>query len=79
MALKEGIRADAAKIPAEACPHYAGGWVFEPTEDTLHDKAPLEFPICFESGRRTENTERLRIRAARDLNALFSCLKRMGF
>ena len=77
MALKESIRADAAKIPAEACPHYAGGWFFEPTEDTLHDEA-LKCPMCFGSGRRAENAGRLRIRAARDLDAQFSCLERMG-
>ena len=79
MAVTLSIRESSRKVPAEPCIHCTNGWVFEPTEDTLHDKAPLEFPICFESGRRTENTERLRIRAARDLNALFSCLKRMGF
>ena len=50
MALKESIRADAAKVPAEACPHYAGGWVFEPTEDTLHDKAPWSSPYASRAG-----------------------------
>jgi hypothetical protein len=77
MALNESIREDAAKVPAEACLHCAGGWVFEPTEDTLHDEA-LECPMCFGSGRRTENAQRLRMRAARDLDAQFSCLERMG-
>ena len=77
MAVTLSIRESSRKVPTEPCIHCTNGWVFEPTEDTLHDEA-LKCPMCFASGRRAENAGRMRIRAARDLDAQFSCLERMG-
>jgi hypothetical protein len=77
MAVSRSIRELSRKVPTEPCIHCTNGWVFQPTEDTLHDEA-LECPICFGSGRRTGNAKRLRIRAVRDLDAQFTCLERMG-
>jgi hypothetical protein len=59
------------------CPHCFGGWVFEPTEDTLEDEA-IECPACLGAARRMYRAERLRIRAGRELDAQWSALERMG-
>ena len=81
--IRETVREVAAKtektteVPAEECIHCTNGWVFEPTEDTLHDEAH-ECPMCFGSGQRMEKAERLRIRAERGLDAHYSGLERMG-
>jgi hypothetical protein len=39
MALTTSIRDTDRKGPAEQCIHCCGGWIYEPTEDTLEDEA----------------------------------------
>jgi hypothetical protein len=64
MALSAGSVPEGMADRTAECPHCFRGTVYEPTEDTLHDEAS-ECPMCFGTGRRTERTERLRIRAER--------------
>jgi hypothetical protein len=71
------IRQDAPKVPAEKCPHCYGGTIFEPTDDTLEDEA-IECPACLGTARRMHRAERLAIRNARELDAQWSALERMG-
>lgn len=60
-----------------ACPHCYAGYVFEPTEDTLEDEA-IECPACLGTARKMHRSERLVIKNARELDAQWSALERMG-
>lgn len=33
------VRGETEKVSTDSCIHCSGGWVFEPTEDTLEDEA----------------------------------------
>lgn len=56
--------ADAHKTETERCIHCFGGFVFEPTDDSLVDEAH-ECHICFGTTIKTDRAERLRIKAER--------------
>lgn len=68
------IRREADKVSPE-CPHCAGGWIYEPTEDTLIDEAHECF-MCLGTGRRMARGERISLRA--DLDAQHAGLERLG-
>lgn len=57
------------------CPHCFGGFVYEPTEDTLEDEAH-ECWMCLGTARRMSKAERIAARA--DLDAHHSALERLG-
>lgn len=48
----------------ERCPHCFGGFVFEPTEDSLVDE-PHECHMCFGTTRKMDRAERLAMKAGR--------------